>query len=279
MPSNGFVSCPHGRSYGVECEVIWDQGYERLVAGSRRCATGGKWSNANTACRESDYCFLQKSIPSVPHSTSARVRAGPERFAERVRTADGIYCGVDSDLDCYPDHALPCNDSRCRADNCHIPNSDQTDTDGGGVGDACDNDDDQDCVSDENDNCPLISNSNQIDSDGDGDGDACDNCCTDSNPDQADEDGDEIGDACDGDVNGDGVGNLTDNCVGVLNSPQTDGDGDGVGDACDNCVAVRNPDPTGMGSETRAMMGSIRIRMGLLTVTIIVRGFVDTSSC
>ncbi len=106
------------------------------------------------------------------------------------------------------------------------------DSDGDGIGDACDPDDDNDGVLDDVDNCPNTPNADQTDTDGDGIGDACDNCPNDSNPDQLDSDGDGIGDDCDAfsedsnewaDNDGDGTGDNTD----------TDGDNDGVNDISD----------------------------------------------
>jgi len=81
------------------------------------------------------------------------------------------------------------------------------------------------------------------DTDGDGVMDLCDNCPEVGNPDQEDYDFDYIGDACDEctDTDGDGYGNpgfpnpgcLEDNCPLVYNPDQADSDGDGIGDLCD----------------------------------------------
>ncbi len=77
------------------------------------------------------------------------------------------------------------------------------------------------------------------DTDGDGVGDACDNCPSVFNDNQADTDGDSSGDACDlcpgfddlVDTDGDGVPDDCDNCPDTPNADQADSDGDGDGDA------------------------------------------------
>ncbi|WP_417910357.1 thrombospondin type 3 repeat-containing protein [Candidatus Electronema sp. PJ] len=164
-------------------------------------------------------------------------------------------------------------------DNCPVtPNQDQADSDGDGIGNACEEkiitDTDGDGVPDESDNCPNVANPDQLDSDGDGIGNACeadtdgdgviddnDNCIAVPNPDQKDETGlPGVGDACEPDADGDGIPDAKDNCPTTPNQDQTDSNGDGIGDACevdtdkdgipdendgcpsDNCPTVANPD-------------------------------------
>lgn len=109
--------------------------------------------------------FFKRGILSNKERRAVRTSAAHSTCGKRHPVA-----GTDDDGDGIPN----------AVDNCPtVSNPRQIDTDGNGIGDACDPDKDGDGVLNASDNCPKVANATQTDSSDlqpDGVGDACDLC-------------------------------------------------------------------------------------------------------
>uniref|UniRef100_A0A2K5IP89 Thrombospondin 3 n=1 Tax=Colobus angolensis palliatus TaxID=336983 RepID=A0A2K5IP89_COLAP len=247
---NDIDECNDGNNGGCDPNSICTN-----TVGSFKCGPCrlGFLGNQSQGCLPARTCHSPAHSPCHIHAHCLFERNGAVSCQCNVGWAgNGNVCGTDTDIDGYPDQALPCmdNNKHCKQDNCLLtPNSGQEDADNDGVGDQCDDDADGDGIKNVEDNCRLFPNKDQQNSDTDSFGDACDNCPNVPNNDQKDTDGNGEGDACDNDVDGDGIPNGLDNCPKVPNPLQTDRDEDGVGDACDSCPEMSNPTQTDADSD------------------------------
>ncbi|MCP4500899.1 MAG: hypothetical protein GY822_13140 [Deltaproteobacteria bacterium] len=256
------------RAFGAADDAVIPYQME-LKVGGESDLDGDSWPD------ECDSCSFAENLGDLDDD-------GIDDACDSCRVLPGNYCqGVDFDNDtiCDVGETSPAFTTTCQGvrDNCLlVANEDQADWDTDGIGDACD-DSDEDEVFDDVDNCPQYGNPEQLDDDADGAGNLCDNCEGLGNPDQSDIDNDGIGDACDEcvvfagsclgiDEDNDGICDVVietiaacvvaDNCPFTSNANQEDADGDLVGDACndaedpdsdefatpfDNCPLVANP--------------------------------------
>ena len=155
------------------------------------------------------------SCPRVPHFSNPNVfedgfPTGIEDERDNHRTGN---CTADVIANNRASVEAPCDQDPT--------GSGLPDTDGDGLIDACDADDDNDGLLDVDDNCPLI-----------------------ANPLQTNADGDHLGDACDTDDDNDGLPDIDDNCPLTPNALQVDTDGDDIGDVCD-CAPYDSIDRSG----------------------------------
>ncbi|XKL67531.1 hypothetical protein PGB90_003022 [Kerria lacca] len=248
-----FIFCPDGSqcNFNAECVKAEENNYkckcrEGWAGNGKECGRDTDldgWPDNNLQCEE-NLCHQDNCI-FIPNS------------GQEDKDNDGIGDKCDEDID---NDEIPNNLDNCIyvhnpdqkdsdrdggdnvgdvCDNCPlIPNKDQKDTDKDGIGDACDNDLDNDGVANGKDNCVFIANSDQNDADQDGIGDACDNCPYISNINQEDRDNNGVGDTCDTNIDSDGDGkqDSTDNCPKHPNANQLDTDKDGIGDVCDDDI-------------------------------------------
>lgn len=185
-----------------------------------------------------------------------------ERFDPAILVSDLVLGAGDSDGDgvvdcidnCPEDFNPPSDEWRDIYGDVH--RNSQADFDLDGVGDVCDEDDDNDGILDGSDNCPLAFNPGLEDFDGDGQGDACDLDADNDFHDSFEYGGDDcfpldpavwegvcagaskpkpMGSSEVPDSDGDGIIDTDDNCPNTANADQSDADADGIGNVCDVC--------------------------------------------
>ena len=152
-----------GAARPVPPELVQEWGDDPAIEMISAPTLWGVWLDINVAREPFDDRDLRRAITMAidPTPMLDRVMLG------QGQTGAHAWPHVDS-FWTKPDLAAP-NDPA--AANTLLDELGYIDTDGDGLGDACDNDADGDTILNSNDNCPAVANTDQTDTDGDGVGD------------------------------------------------------------------------------------------------------------
>ena len=242
LDSNPGQEDTDGDGTGNECDTTEDDcGNNQNDDGDGLSDCGDPDCAASNECVDSDSDAIVNADDNCPNANNPGQEdtdgdgTGNACDAAEGSCSNGVSDDTDADVDC--------DDTDCAADPaCAAPGDD----------------DDGDGVLNATDNCPSVANPGQENTDGDGLGNACDDsegdcdngvtddtdalvdCAdvTDALVDCADPDCAAAANCLDDDS--DGVPNIADNCDNVANPGQEDGDGDGFGNACDGSEGLCN---------------------------------------